>query len=151
MWLTVIGIVGATASVIGAILSIKAANKAISVKKAVEMDYQRMTLAEIGKKLACLQDELNTIEDALKTNRRGFKLNDSLKKVRRHLDGVLNSLDVDGEDSDIRDKVAKVQVLFVNLEQHECDRDKVVGEIRVLIQESISIAQSRSFTRIPTV
>lgn len=136
------------ASIVGALVSVLAAFKAFRVKKAVELDFRQITLSDIEQSLTHLQSELNALENAIRSNRRGFKIGSSLSEIQRHLDGVLNRLSSDGPDRDIRAMVSAVQGLVSELGQSDTDHPEIISKMRTMIQEGISTAKSRVHLRL---
>lgn len=142
----IIAIVGTIITVLSMIVTIVYANKAKSYKEQIQFDIRKINLSNIVEKLKRTQDEIRKLPKTTPT-KRGVKVEDIITVIKAHFDYVLNFLDSDGPDTDIKTFISNAQT---SLNTYEIDflSENTSAEEVVKLTEYIQEAISKSNTKI---
>lgn len=104
----IITTIGTVITIISMIVTILNANKAKKYKEQIQFDIRKINLSGIVDKLKRTQDEVRKLPKTLPPKRE-VKVDDILTTVKSHFDYVLNLLDSDGPDSEIKTYIKSAQ------------------------------------------
>lgn len=141
-----ITIMGTVITIISMFVTIFYANKAKNYKEQIQFDIRKINLSGIVDKLKRTQDEVRKLPKTLPP-KRGVKVDDILTTIKSHFDYVLNLLDSDGPDSEIRTYIKNAQS-SLNLYENSFSSDQANNNEVVNITEYIQEAISKSNTKI---
>ena len=120
-------------------------NKAKDYKEQIQFDIRKINLSNIVEKLKRTQDEIRKLPKAMST-KRGVKVEDIIVIIKAHFDYVLNFLDSDGPDIDIKNFISSAQdslnVYEINFLSGNTNADEVV-KLTEFIQEAISKSNTK--------
>jgi hypothetical protein len=140
-----ISIIGTIITIIGMILTIIYANRAKSYKEQIQFDIRKINLSGIVDKLKRIQDEVRKLPKTLPP-KRGVKVDDILTIIKSHFDYILNLLDSDGPDIEIKTFIKNAQsslnsyeISFSSGQANDCD----VVKLTEYIQEAISKSNTK--------
>lgn len=144
-----IAIVGTIVTVISMFVTIMYTNKAKNYKEQIQFDIRKINLSGIVDKLKRTQDEVRKLPKTL-PHKRGVKVDEILTTIKSHFDYVLNLLDSDGPDVEIRNYITSAQS-SLNLYETSFSSNKANDAEVVNITEYIQEAVSKSNTKILTL
>lgn len=142
----IITIVGTIVTVFSMIVTIIYANKAKSYKKQIQFDIRKINLSNIVEKLKKTQDEIRKLPKTTPI-KRGVKVEDIITTIKAHFDYVLNFLDSDGPDTDIKIFISNAQS-SLNVYEVDFSSENTNAEEVIKLTESIQEAISKSNTKI---
>lgn len=141
----IIAIVGTIVTVLSMIVTIVYAYKAKSYKEQIQFDIRKINLSNIVEKLKRTQDEIRKLPKTMPT-KRGVKVEDIIAVIKAHFDYVLNFLDSDGPDTDIKTFISNAQASLntyeINFLSENTNADEVV-KLTEYIQEAISKSNTK--------
>lgn len=142
-----IGIIGAVVTVISTGITIYFASQTKSYKEQMQFDMQKINLSNIVEKLKRTQDEIRALPKSLHQDR-GVRVKDIIKNIQAHFDYVLNILDSDGPEIEIRGLIFNAQAALnkyeIDYEQKQINPDDVVL-LTANIQEAIAKSNTKIF------
>lgn len=142
-----ITIIGTIITVGSMAVTIYYAQKTKKYKEQIQFDIRKINLSNIVEKLKRTQDEIRNLPKN-GTKKRGLKVEDIITTIKIHFDFVLNLLDSDGPDNDIREYLATAQNILNDYEDEyisgEIDGEKVLNLTKQL-QDVISKANTKIF------
>ena len=141
-----ITIIGTIITIISMIVTMLYANKAKKYKEQIQFDIRKINLSSIVDKLKRIQDEVRKLPKTLPP-KRGIKVDDILITIKSHFDYVLNLLDSDGPDSEIKTYIKSAQSSLNSYETSFSSNQDNNDEV-VFITEYIQEAISKSNTKI---
>jgi len=140
-----ISIIGTIVTFISMVVTIIYTNKAKDYKEQIQFDIRKINLSNIVEKLKRTQDEIRKLPKAMST-KRGVKVEDIIVIIKAHFDYVLNFLDSDGPDIDIKNFISSAQdslnVYEINFLSGNTNADEVV-KLTEFIQEAISKSNTK--------
>ena len=142
----IIAIVGAIVTVLSMIVTIVYANKAKNYKEQIQFDIRKINLSNIVEKLKRTQDEIRKLPKTTPV-KRGVKVEDIISTIKAHFDYVLNFLDSDGPDTDIKTFISNAQNSLNTYEVDFLSGNTNTEEV-IKLTESIQEAISKSNTKI---
>lgn len=110
-----ITLIGVIVTVLSTIVTIFYAYKAKTYKEQIQFDIRKINLSNIVEKLKRTQDEIRVLPKSLPIQR-GIRVIDIIKNIKSHFDYVLNTLDSDGPESEIRTLISSAQSTLNNYE-----------------------------------
>jgi hypothetical protein len=141
----IITIIGTIVTIISMIVTIIYANKAKSYKEQIQFDIRKINLSNIVEKLKRTQDEIRKLPKTMPT-KRGVKVEDIIVIIKAHFDYVLNFLDSDGPDTDVKIFITNAQKSLntyeINFLTENTNADEVV-KLTEFIQEAISKSNTK--------
>ena len=144
-----ITIIGTIITIISMLVTIVYTNKAKNYKEQIQFDIRKINLSGIVDKLKRTQDEVRKLPKTLPP-KRGVKVDEILTTIKSHFDYVLNLLDSDGPDVEIRTYITSAQS-SLNSYETSFSYDKAIDNKVVSITECIQEAISKSNTKILTL
>lgn len=144
-----ITIIGTIITIISMLVTIVYANKAKNYKEQIQFDIRKINLSGIVDKLKRTQDEVRKLPKTLPP-KRGVKVDEILTTIKSHFDYVLNLLDSDGPDVEIRTYITSAQSSLNSYETLFSSGQAIDNEV-VNITEYIQEAISKSNTKILTL
>jgi len=140
-----IAITGTIITVIGMVVTIVYANKAKNYKEQIQFDIRKINLSGIVDKLKRTQDEVRKLPKTLPP-KRGVKVDEILTTIKSHFDYVLNLLDSDGPDIEIRTYITSAQsslnIYETSFSSNQANDIEVVN-ITEYIQEAVSKSNTK--------
>jgi hypothetical protein len=141
----IITIIGTIVTTISMIVTIIYTNKAKSYKEQIQFDIRKINLSNIVEKLKRTQDEIRKLPKTMPT-KRGMKVEDIIVIIKAHFDYVLNFLDSDGPDTDVKIFITSAQdslnTYEINFLTGNINVDEVV-KLTEFIQEAISKSNTK--------
>lgn len=140
-----ISIMGTIITIISMIVTIIYTNKAKNYKEQIQFDIRKINLSGIVDKLKRTQDEVRKLPKNLPP-KRGVKVDEILTTIKSHFDYVLNLLDSDGPDVEIRTYIISAQSslnLYENSFASGQANDNEVVNITEYIQEAVSKSNTK--------
>jgi uncharacterized protein YlxW (UPF0749 family) len=101
-----------------------------------------MNLIEVAEQLKRAQEEVRKILTSSSTTMRGKNIYEPILRIQSYMDISLNTVDTEGKDNDLREKIRETQNKLNSYTKNQ--NKELLPEIQSLIQDSISIAKSRS-------
>ena len=144
-----ITIIGTIITIISMLVTIVYTNKAKNYKEQIQFDIRKINLSGIVDKLKRTQDEVRKLPKTLPP-KRGVKVDEILTTIKSHFDYVLNLLDSDGPDVEIRTYIPSAQSSLNSYETLFSSGQAIDNEV-VNITEYIQEAISKSNTKILTL
>lgn len=141
-----ITIIGTVITIIGMVVTIVFALKAKTYKEQIQFDIRKINLTNVVEKLKRTQDEIRSLPK-LKPITRGIKVSDIIFNIKSHFDYVLNLLDSDGPDNEIREFISDAQKRL-NKYEHDFSKDNLNLDAVINITECLQNAISKSNTKI---
>lgn len=142
----IIAMVGTIVTVLSMIVTIVYAYKAKGYKEQIQFDIRKINLSNIVEKLKRTQDEIRKLPKTIPT-KRGVKVEDIIAVIKAHFDYVLNFLDSDGPDADIKTFISNAQASLNTYEINFLSENTNAEEV-VKLTECIQEAISKSNTKI---
>ncbi len=140
-----IAISGTLITIISMIVTIVYANKAKKYKEQIQFDIRKINLSNIVDKLKETQGEIRSLPKNTPT-KRGVKVEAIIATIKSHFDYVLNLLDSDGPDFEIRTYISSAQnalnIYEVSFSSGQANDSEVVN-ITEYIQEAISKSNTK--------
>lgn len=128
------------------IVTIMYAIKAKKHKEQIQFDIRKINLSSIVEKLKRTQDEIRKLPKT-ESIKRGVKVEDIIGTIKSHFDYVLNILDSDGPDTEIRTFISNAQK-SLNTYEIDFSTNEYNAEEIVKLTEYIQEAVSKSNTKI---
>lgn len=141
-----ISIGGTIVTILSMIITIVFASKAKKYKEQIQFDIQKINLSNIVEKLKRTQDEIRKLPKT-GTFPRGIKIQDIVCTIKTHFDYVLNTLDSDGPDTEIRTLIKEAQTVLYTYEI-SVSSSKINAEDVNKLTEYIQDAIAKSNTKI---
>lgn len=140
-----ITIIGTVVTILSMLVTIFFANKAKNYKEQIQFDIRKINLSSIVDKLKRTQDEIRILPKIL-PSKRGIKVEDIITTVKSHFDYVLNLLDSDGPEVEIRTYIQSAQtslnIYETSFSAGQANPNEVVN-ITEYIQEAISKSNTK--------
>lgn len=142
-----ISIGGTIVTIVSMLVTIMFAGKAKKYKEQIQFDIQKINLSNIVEKLKRTQDEIRKLPKA-RSLQRGLKIEDIICTIKTHFDYVLNILDSDGPDTEIRSFIKQAQTVLneyeITLSSSEINAENV-DKLTEYIQDAIAKSNTKIF------